>query len=462
MINDKVLTGYKITDDPNFLDKYNAITPELSKQLEHYHKLALEGKKSSIQKFLSAIEKYPDNPQLKNYLSVLYSQLGETQKSYETNRWIIAEHPDYLFGKLNLANEYFLKKEYHKMPEVLGEEMELKALYPHRDTFHINEVTSFLKCAILYFSSVGKLEDAEIRYEILDDLAPDSPDAEQAFRHLMIARMDAGMKRMEEENKMRITVKVKKQPETTRETPPEFTHPEIELLYQKGLYIEKEVLDKILALPGKTLIEDLEKILNDSVHRFTYFSNKFKNEGWNEETSTFVVHAFFLLGELQAEKSLDCIFNILSQSEEYLNAYLGDFLTDSLWEPVYKIANNQLDKCLQFMFRPGIHTHSKTLFTDIAEQVVHYRPQRKDEIVAWYREVINFFLTCKRKDNSIDSDVIGLMICNILDINARELLPEIKQLFYKKLSQQEFAEPILTLKRLSLKNTEGTIIKKKY
>ena len=40
---------------------------------------------------------------------------------YDTNRWIISEHPDYLFGKLNLANEYYLKHEYEKMPEVLGE-----------------------------------------------------------------------------------------------------------------------------------------------------------------------------------------------------------------------------------------------------------------------------------------------------------------------------------------------------
>jgi tetratricopeptide (TPR) repeat protein len=284
LTDNKILTGYKITNDPNFLDKQNAITPELSKQFEHYHKLALEGKRSSVQKFLNAIEKYPDNPQLKNYLSVLYSQLGETQKAYETNRWIIAEHPDYLFGKLNLANEYFQKKEYQKMPEVLGEEMELKALYPHRDTFHINEVTSFLKCAILYFSSIGKLEDAEIRYDILDKLAPDSLDTEEAFKHLMVARMDAGMKRMQEENERRISVKVKEQPKTTRKTPPVFTHPEIELLYQKGLYIGEEALNKILALPRESLIEDLEKILNDSIHRFTYFSDKFEDEGWNEET----------------------------------------------------------------------------------------------------------------------------------------------------------------------------------
>lgn len=156
--------------------------------MERYHRMALEGKRASVQKFLNAIEKYPKNPQLKNYLTVLYNELGDTQKAFETNRWIVAEHPDYLFGKLSLAFEYFQKKEYDKIPDILGREMELKTMYPQRDTFYINEVTSFLKCTILYFSAIGHIEDADIRYDILDELASDSLDAEIAFKHLMLSR----------------------------------------------------------------------------------------------------------------------------------------------------------------------------------------------------------------------------------------------------------------------------------
>ena len=101
--------NYNITTDPNLLDIQNAITPELSRKLEQFHKLALKGKRSSVQKLVNAIERYPNNPQLKNYLSVLYGQLNDTKKMHETNKWIIAEHPNYLFGKLNLANEYYFR-----------------------------------------------------------------------------------------------------------------------------------------------------------------------------------------------------------------------------------------------------------------------------------------------------------------------------------------------------------------
>jgi len=75
--------GYIVTSDPDFLNDENAITPALSRKLQRYHEMAMDGKKSSIPKLLHAIEQHPDNPQLKNYLSVLYAQLELTEKMYE-------------------------------------------------------------------------------------------------------------------------------------------------------------------------------------------------------------------------------------------------------------------------------------------------------------------------------------------------------------------------------------------
>lgn len=428
-MNSKITTGYNITTDPNFLDKQNAITPELSWKLERFHKLALDGKKSGIQKLLDAIEQHPGNPQLKNYLSVLYGQLGDTKKMYETNRWIISEHPDYLFGKLNLANEYYLKQEYEKMPEVLGEAMELKALYPNRDTFHLNEVISFYKCAVLYFTAIDDIEQAEIRYDIMHELAPDAADTEMAFKHVFAARMKAGQKRFEEEEKHRISVKTKKQEINTLTKAPKFNHEETEWLYCNGLYIGADKLNTILSLPKATLIADFELVLLDSIDRFGYFSNMVEEEGWDEERMNFVVHAIYLLGELNATSSLESIFNVLSQSDEYFELYLGDFLTSMLWEPVFKIAGNNLEACKQFMIKSGIDTYARTTFPDMVEQLALHEPDRRGEALQWYQDVIQFFLDSKLEDNVIDSDVIALLVCNLIDIEGSELLSDIEKLF---------------------------------
>ena len=143
--NKLLLLGYEITDDEHFMRTIYPVPDELEEQMEDLYHVAIKGKESSVKKLMRLIEKFPKVPALKNYLSVVYSNMGKTEKSYEVNHWIVAEHPEYLFGKLNLAAEYYWKEEYDKIPEVLGENMVLKALYPHRNKYHIAEVTGFSK-----------------------------------------------------------------------------------------------------------------------------------------------------------------------------------------------------------------------------------------------------------------------------------------------------------------------------
>lgn len=425
------LINYNITTDFQQTDIDNIITPELETLLERCHQLALDGKMSSVQRLLDTIEKYPKNPQLKNYLSVLYGQIGDTKKMYETNRWIVSEHPNYLFGKLNLANEYYLKKEYHKMPEILGEAMEIKSLYPHRKTFHLDEVTSFLRTAILYFTAIGDIEQAEIRYNILEELAPDSEDNEIALEQMFEARMESGAKRFAEEQKSRISVETRNQEITTTTVAPKFANDEIEWLYTHGLYIGEEKLSALLSLPRESLISDLELVLQDSIERYTLFHESTEEEDWEEETMSFVVHAICLLGELESTKSIEVIFKVLSQSEDYLDFYLGDFLTGVIWEPIYKMANHNLEVCKQFIFAPGIYTYARTIFSDIVEQVALHQPERRKEAIEWFKEVIHFFLISKREENVIDSELIGIIVWTIIDIKGKELMPEVKRLFEK-------------------------------
>ena len=348
-MNKKIISEYNITTDPNYLDKENPITSEFSILLEQYHKLALGGKKPSVQKIMNAIERYPNNPQLKNYLSVIYEQIGDTKKMHEANRWIISEHPNYLFGKLNLANEYYFKKEYHKMPEILGDAMELKALYPDRETFHLKEVTSFFKCAISYFTAIGDIEQAEMRYNILEKIAPESVDTDVALNHIFIARLEADKKRFEEEEKNRISVKTEKQEIKINAVAPKFANTEIEWLYSNGLYIGEDIINALLSLPRDILISDLELVLQDSIDRYAHFHDLIEKEEWDEEKMNFVIHAIYLLGELESKDSIESIFNVLKQSNDYLNLYLGDFVASAIWEPIYKIANHNLNACKQFM-----------------------------------------------------------------------------------------------------------------
>jgi tetratricopeptide (TPR) repeat protein len=428
-----LLSGYEITGDENLHKKLQPIPYELDIQLDDLYYLALKGKKSAIKKFIRLIHKYPKVPMLKNYLSVLYSNLGQIEKSHEVNHWIVAEHPDYLFGKLNLAAEYFMKEEYERMPEILGEYMELKRLYPNRNVFHQVEVSGFFKMAVLYYSATGNLEQAEIRLEILREIMPDSSDLEVAEKHFTKGKTENAIYNLHNNGEDLIEVEVNKTVLTDITTPPAFTHKQINLLYQNDIDIDKKIVDEIMALPRQSLIKDLNRVLKDSITRFNYFNTNTINGNFGSEENSFVIHALFILAEIEADESLWNILEVLRQDNDYLELFLEDVLTEYMWMVLYKTASAKLETCKQFMFEPGIYTYSKTSLSEMVSQIALHNPGRKEEAIKWFCDVFRFFLNSKLKDNVIDSSLLGNIVYDAMSIGAKESIPEIERLFEKKL-----------------------------
>ena len=415
---------YKITEDALFMDEQNAMTPELKKKLQGLYNLSLKGNKKDIPEFLALIEKYPRNPQIKNYLSALYSHAGMHEKAEEMNQWILAEHPNYLFAKLNYAQKYLSSKQYEKIPEILGENMELQALYPERDTFHLVELIAFLRISIQYFGAIQDWEQAEIRLEILEELDPDSEGTKQANKIYHNDIMQSAAVRYKREEKEKIITKpvVKKVKQTTEI--PQFNHPEVIILYSKDFEIEDGILEQILALPRITLIEDLEKIIIDSIYRYDYHSTK-------STSTSFCIHALCLLGELKAEESLSIILFFLSQEEEVIEFYLNDFMTEYGWQIIYQVGQNQLEVLKNFMLEEGVYTYSKSEVSVAVKQIALEQLDRRNEVINWFELVLASYSKASFDDNIVDSDLIGLIIGNVIDIRATKLLFLIKELFDK-------------------------------
>jgi hypothetical protein len=425
--------NYEITFDTDFMDKQYCITPTLKRELNTLYFEIQEGKKNIIEKLLKLIEQHPNNPQLKNFLSIAYKNIGKISKSYEVNRWIVKEHPNYLFGKLNIAAEHIEKKEYNKVPELLGNLLDIQEIYPERKIFHVGEVLSFNKLAIHYFLCTNNFDAAASRLDIMDKLAPDHPDTISIRKVLSSYLFDKDLieyhKSMEGSIETMANSKISRK-QTKRK--PTFANKEIEFLYQRGLRIDPLLLEIVLKLPRKSLIEDLEKVLVDSIERYNYFKNLDDKEEYSEETFTFPIHALFLLGELRSENSLPLVLEVFSQSEDFLEFWFGSHITESLPEIVMHLAKNQLDSLKDFIKQPCKYKWVRTAISSTVSQIVFHEPNRKMEIVEWYENVFNFFLNTKIDENIIDSEVISLMITDIVEIRLKELAPLVKKLFEKE------------------------------
>ena len=433
------ITGYEITGDPKMMNDYFGITDELEEILRKYYEKVQRKKNSAIPELHDLIEKYPHVPQFKNQLSTLYAVQGNITKANEVNNWLLKEHPDYLFGKLNRAGEYIAKGEYAKVPELLGEYMDIKELYPQRNVFHTNEVASFNRIALLYFTGIKDLKAAEMRLDVLRKIDDPFIDIKEMEKHVMALRMEKAAERWQREHEFSRSVKAiaKKVTEPASEKPV-FTHPQVEQLYCNGMRISPEIINEILSLPRETLIADLHKVIYDSMARLEHF----RMVDWDETTHEFPVHALFLLTELKSEESLQVTLDILRQDEEYLDYWFGDFLTEMIWETIYTLGFHQLDALSSYLKEPDRYCYARCQISEAVSRMALHHPERRQDIIKWYEDLLCFFLAEKENDRILDTGLLGLMTGDLLDIRATELEPLIQEVYHHRLADESSCGPL--------------------
>lgn len=420
---------YKITDEQCLKVGENETPLELADSIITLAESARDKRNKGIIKKLEALTvKYPNALALKNYLVIAYKMRGENGKAKEINERLFAEHPNYLFSKISKAEEYLENGEPEKVREVLGDTLELKALYPDRDWFHISELTNFFSIVTSYYLAVGNLTAADIQIERLNKLCPEHRNLSFLSKKVLLARLEIYQKRMQESEEKRIKVISDKPTPKCNDTKfPFFYHTELIELYNYEYDIPQSLLADYLSLPRESLILDLETIIMDAVARNEFFVNNS-----SELSNYFPIHAIYLLSELKSENSLSVIFTILSYNSDFLDFWFGYELAEYLWKPIYILGKNNVDSLKEFILKPGIDYHTKMAVSEAVTQMYYHKDKSKIEVLGFYTEVFNGFLFANLNDNLIDSSLIGFLLCDCLDMNLIELLPLINQLFEKE------------------------------
>ncbi len=427
--NNFMIKAYKITESNEYINNFYGITPEINDKLAEMEIKVQKKKNSAIKELNELIKKYPFVPQFKNYLSTLYDLQGNHFMAQEINRRMVSLHPEYVYGRLSLANIAIINNELEKVPEILGKDLELNALYPERDEYHIGEILSFLKTAFNYFIGIGNGKQAQARLDSILRLNTEFDLGLNTFelsRRLLLLNLDDSLKKQDlewtDDRKPKVIVKKIVEPSSVI---PQFTHDIINQLYCNSLRIDQQIIAEILALPHETLLDDLHKVVYDSMARYEVFANM----EWDFETHEFIKHALLLLTELKDERSLTVFLDVLSQDKDYLEKWLSDYLTDGFWELLYAIANDKLELLYNFVIEPNGYTYSKSSISQMTQQLILHQPERKQEVISWYKRVFEFWIANNENDDIIDSDLIAFFISDVVDIQLVELIPEITALF---------------------------------
>ena len=204
---------------------------------------------------------------------------------------------------------------------------------------------------------------------------------------------------------------------------PKFNHPEVSVFYEYDLSIAKEKVIPILELPRGTLIEDMETMLMDTIERNNFFQNYPDEDKW----WTFHQHALWMLVELDAKESLPTITQLLEQDSNFRWYWFGDFATENFWEIFYHLGSNSLEELKAITLAPGIWVN-RIISSSAAEQIAIHQPERRNEIIDWYRSILDAFLEMEDNDEALDGEVVSSIVGDLITIHAEELLPQIKAL----------------------------------
>jgi tetratricopeptide (TPR) repeat protein len=178
------ISTYEITDEPIPDRRYKRLPQEVKDAIDRLYDTSQRRPQQAIPELLELLEKYPDIPQLYNFLSLAYSRSGQIDKANQVIRKNYRRNPDYLFARLNYAELCMANGDYDKVAEIFDNKFDLKMLYPKRNRFHITEVAGFLGILGLYFVGIGERETAEKHYDILKQIAPRYPTTKALRRRL--------------------------------------------------------------------------------------------------------------------------------------------------------------------------------------------------------------------------------------------------------------------------------------
>lgn len=468
MDSKQILSRIKIVSDTEYVDNLYGITPEIRELLTEMAAKVAKKKNSAIKELNNLIKKYPGVPAFRNYLSTLYEIQGNTFMSEAVNIKLRKLFPEYIQGFANEINIAVKKGQEDIAFNLINQKTDIQLVLPNREAYHYGEVIVFYHTLFNYFIFISNAKQASICKDVIDEVVAQfniKYDTSQMQLRLYELNMDLSLERQEREFLLCKTPEVKPIKIPATELAPTFTHQIISELYCNSTAIDSSIIDQILALPHNTLFEDLKKVLYDSMARKGYFEEL----EWKPQTHSFLLHTLFLLAEIQDERSLPLFLDVLRNDNDYLELWMGDYLTDSYWNLLYPIAKDKLADLYNYVIEPNGYTYAKSVVSQLLEQVLLYEPERKQEIIDWFRAVFRFWLNNIDNDDIIDNELIAFFVSDVVNVKLVELIPDITILFDKNLvatgisgDKKECLEDIEDTKHPKVKHTLHTNISERY
>lgn len=183
-----------------------------------------------------------------------------------------------------------------------------------------------------------------------------------------------------------------------------------EAFQEAGSWLDESRLSELLGY-GETIIPNLEQVIEAAIAKSKTMDIKAPPQDSNWIAS---VQALYLLAHLNARDSFDLVLDFLAQKQEKLNHWLPDIVSDDVWEVLYLLGREQVDKLHRFVLDTKANEFSRLSACTALIQIALNNPSKKEHIAEIFSELL-------RKNQ--DSDFVGLVIAELMDLKEKSLKP---------------------------------------
>lgn len=190
---------FKYTTDPIEDNNVAKMSQRDKEKLWEIYERVPKSPSEELPKLLKLKDKYPDVPVIYNHISAAYAYNGQTENYFNFIIETVNKFPDYLFGKIALAEYYLNKGEYSQVPKVLNNKLEIHMHHdPSVKIFHFSEVRGFYSVVSRYYVKANKINRALYCYFILAEVDPNHFAARQLANEIIYREIDELKKRFQE------------------------------------------------------------------------------------------------------------------------------------------------------------------------------------------------------------------------------------------------------------------------
>lgn len=190
--------------------------------------------------------------------------------------------------------------------------------------------------------------------------------------------------------------------------------------------LPREVIDRILSLPKDEAAQDISNVILYSIGKTYKGINDDTIESWDNSA---IMHSLILLARIQSDKGLDAVLEIMRQTGEFADYHLGDLTPELLHPALYACGKDNVPAIEDYLNQPGLDSYLRSQAPDALAMIVFNHSERRNEIINVFRRLLNNMVSNLPVQRACDGTFAGFVMSNLMDIDAKELIPEIKATF---------------------------------